>query len=122
MAAISAVWRRNFKNFRLLNSAYITPLPKKEAAVEAKDFRPTSLIHSFAKLITKILSNRLESMVSNNQSTFIKGRFIQDNFMLVQQTWRFLHSQNNQEFYSSLTYQRLLIPFLGFFSWRFGKS
>jgi hypothetical protein len=32
-------------------------------------------------------------MVSTNQSAFIKGRFIQNNFMLVQQTTRFLHSQ-----------------------------
>jgi hypothetical protein len=32
-------------------------------------------------------------MVSPNQSAFIKKRFIQDNFMLVQQTVRFLHSQ-----------------------------
>jgi len=31
--------------------------------------------------------------VSPNQSAFIKGRFIQDNFMLVQQTARFLHQQ-----------------------------
>jgi hypothetical protein len=32
-------------------------------------------------------------MVSANQSAFIKRRFIQDNFMLVQQTTRFLHQQ-----------------------------
>jgi hypothetical protein len=32
-------------------------------------------------------------MVSPNQSAFIKGCFIQDNFMLVQQTTRFLHQQ-----------------------------
>jgi hypothetical protein len=30
-------------------------------------------------------------MVSPRQSAFIQGRFIQDNFMLVQQTARFLH-------------------------------
>jgi hypothetical protein len=39
------------------------------------------------------LAARLEDMVSTNQSAFIKGRFIQDNFMLVQQTAKFLHSQ-----------------------------
>lgn len=55
-------------------------------------------MHSFAKLVTKILANRLASklnmMVSPNYSAFIKGRFIQDNFMLVQQTSRLLHQQN----------------------------
>jgi mannosylglycoprotein endo-beta-mannosidase len=68
-----------------------------EGAEQPKDFRPISLVHSFAKLVTKLLANRLapklQQMVSPVQSAFIKGRFIQDNFMLVQQTARFLHQQ-----------------------------
>jgi len=97
MAAISAIWSRKMGHLEMLNSAYITLLPKKEEATTIRDFRPISLVHSFAKLITKILANRLagrlDAMVSPNQSAFIKGRFIQDNFMLVQQTARFLHQQ-----------------------------
>jgi mannosylglycoprotein endo-beta-mannosidase len=62
-----------------------------------KEYRPISLVHSFAKLITKILANRLagrlNELVSPVQSAFIKGRFIQDNFMLVQQIARYLHQQ-----------------------------
>jgi hypothetical protein len=81
----------------MLNSAYITLIPKKTEADQVKDFRPISLVLSFAKLVTKILANRLaghlDQMVSSNQSAFIKKCFIQDNFMLVQQTARFLHSQ-----------------------------
>jgi hypothetical protein len=54
-------------------------------------------VHSFGKLITKILANRLASkldkMVSPNQSALIKGRSIQDNFMLVQQTSRLHHQK-----------------------------
>jgi hypothetical protein len=69
--------------------AFITLLPKKVEAQQARDFRPISLVHSFAKLVTKILANRLAShmdqLVAKNQSAFIKGRFIQDNFMMVQQ-------------------------------------
>ena len=78
------------KACRDTNSAFITLLPKTEEANCAKDFRPISLVHSFAKLVTKLLANRLagrlQQMVSPNQSAFIKGKFIQDNFMLVQQT------------------------------------
>jgi hypothetical protein len=48
-----------FFNFQRLNSAYIIMIPKKEGAEQVKDFRPISLVHSFAKLITKILANRL---------------------------------------------------------------
>jgi hypothetical protein len=56
MAVVSALRRRDFKNFKLLNTAYITLIPKSEGANQAKDFRPISLIHSFAKLIKKSLS------------------------------------------------------------------
>lgn len=59
MAAISAIWSQKFGNFEQLNSAYITLLPKKEEATSVKDFRPISLVHSFAKLVTKLLANRL---------------------------------------------------------------
>lgn len=75
-------------------------IPKKEGADEVKDFRPISLVRNFAKLIT-LLANRLaktlKELVSPNQSTFIQGRFIQDNFMLVQQTSRLLHQQNKAQ-------------------------
>jgi hypothetical protein len=97
MAAMSAVWSRKFLNFSNLNSAYITLIAKMEGAEQVKDFRPISLVHSFAKLVTKVLANRLAAklndMVSPAQSAFIKGRFIQDNFMLVQQAARFLHQK-----------------------------
>jgi hypothetical protein len=97
MAAISTIWRRDFRNFRQPNLPFITLLPKKVEAQQPGDFRPINLVHSFAKLVTKILANRLAShmdqLVAKNQSAFIKGRFIQDNFMMVQQTTRFLHAQ-----------------------------
>jgi hypothetical protein len=96
--AIMAVGNRNFINLDRLNSAYITLIPKVEGSDQVKDFRPISLVHSFAKLITKVLASRLakrlNDLVSPNQSAFVKGRFIQDNFLLVQQTARLLHSQN----------------------------
>jgi hypothetical protein len=82
---------------RALNSTFITLLPKMDEASHVKDYRPISLVHSFAKHVTKTLSNRLarrlQQMVSLNQAAFIKKRFIQDNFMLVQQTIWFLHQQ-----------------------------
>jgi hypothetical protein len=97
LAAISCVWARKFANMNCLNSAYITLIPKLEGVDKVKDFRPISLIHSFAKLMTKLMANRLASqlqhLVSPNQSAFIKKRFIQDNFMLVQHTARFLQQQ-----------------------------
>ena len=116
MAAISAVWSRKFANFELLNPAFITLLPKKEDASNMNDYRPISLMHSFAKLIIKFLANRLAAtlgqFVSPNLNGFIKGRFILDNFMLVHHTTKFLHQQRqacillkldmNKAFYSKV--------------------
>jgi hypothetical protein len=97
LAVLSAVWSRNFAHFDRVNTTYVTVIPKKEGAVEVKDFRPISLVHSIAKIVTKLLANRLapnlQDMVSARQSALIKGRFIQDNFMLVQQTARLLYQQ-----------------------------
>lgn len=70
-----------------LNSAQVVLIPKTEVASEPKDFRPISLIHSFAKLITKVLALRLsiyiDKLISSAQSAFIKKRCIQDNYMYV---------------------------------------
>ena len=97
MAALQSLWSGNCRNLGKLNSAYITLIPKKSNAVQVKDFRPISLVHSFAKLLTKVMANRLaerlDEMVSPNQSAFIKKRFIQDNCKMVQQTVKYLYSQ-----------------------------
>lgn len=46
------------------------------------------LIHSVAKILAKVMANRLapnlDALVSKSQSTFIKGRSIQDNFQYDQ--------------------------------------
>jgi hypothetical protein len=95
MAAIMTLFQGDNRKLWLLNSAYLTLIPKKDDTISAKDFRPISLIHSFAKLITKILANRLapllDSLVAANQSAFIQGRCIHDNFILVQQPIKLFH-------------------------------
>jgi hypothetical protein len=122
MAALHTVWGKNFRNLWMLNSAYSILIPKRQDTDNVEDFRPISLVHSFAKLVTKNLANRLASlldeMVSPNQSAFIKKRFIQYKFMLVQRTG-FSTPKNSQEFFSNLISQKPLILSLGVFSWRF---
>ena len=59
MVAVSAVWSKKMANFEVLNSAYITSIPKNNDATNIREYRPISLVHSFAKLITKLLANRL---------------------------------------------------------------
>lgn len=82
-------------NLYWLNSANVVLLPKKEGAEGISDYRPISLIHAIVKIIAKILANRhrphMDSIVSNTQSAFIKGRSIHDNFMHVRNLARRLH-------------------------------
>jgi hypothetical protein len=81
--------------FNLLNTAHIVLLRKKEQALKIREYRPISLMHSLAKIFSKVLTNRLAphlpEMVSSNQSAFVKKRCIHDNFVLVQSLIRELH-------------------------------
>jgi len=63
LMALDAIQQGHVFKFRLLNTAYITLLPKKVDEIEVKDFRPISLIHSFAKLVTKLLANQLAPLL-----------------------------------------------------------
>lgn len=69
-----------------LNVALITLLPKTENAVSAKDFRPIACCTILYKIVSKILANRLkevlDTVISANQSAFVKGRLILDNIIL----------------------------------------
>jgi hypothetical protein len=78
-----------------VNGAHIVLLPKADVASEPKEFRPISLIHSFAKLFTKVLAIRLshyiDGLIAPVQSAFIKKRCIQDNYVYVRSLARYYH-------------------------------
>jgi retron-type reverse transcriptase len=65
-----------------INSSFITLLPKIDGPTRVNDFRPISLLNTSVKLITKLLSKRLQpeitKLVHKNQYGFIKTRTIQD--------------------------------------------
>jgi hypothetical protein len=95
MAMINHFSSLRTNHLHWLNSANIALIPKKEGAEEITDFRPISLIHAIAKLISKMLATRLapymNMLVSNAQSAFIKKRSIHDNFLYVRNLARKLH-------------------------------
>jgi hypothetical protein len=97
MVAILNLYVRDGRGFSKLNRTIITLIPKKSEAEEVGDYHPISLVHSFAKLFSKLLANRLRPkmgmLVSTNQSAFIKGRNLHDNFMLVRQLARKINSR-----------------------------
>ena len=87
---VMVVFNRFYKmagsNFVELNSALIALVPKKNDASELSHYSPISLIHSVAKLISKVLALRLSSalngVISLAQTAFQKGKCIHDNFSM----------------------------------------
>jgi hypothetical protein len=61
-----------------LNATFIALIPKKNGAMDLKDFRPISLMSGVYKIITKVLANKLrrvvEKIISKPQNAFVKGR------------------------------------------------
>jgi hypothetical protein len=95
MAAIYSLHALRCGDLNLLNKANIVLVPKKDGAENVSHYRPISLIHAIAKIITKVLALRLalhvHSLISPCQSAFIKGRSIRDNFLYVRNIARRFH-------------------------------
>jgi hypothetical protein len=97
MSAFVAFWHLDTTSFHSINEAVMTLLPKSVEAKGITDNRPISLIHSICKLFSKVLANRLapklDSLVHISQITFIRGRFIQGNFKLIQSSAKLIHAR-----------------------------
>jgi len=109
-SAVQQIFNLCGNSLQLLNTANIVLLPKKDSALTPADFRPISLMHSVAKLVTKLLANRLapvlHQIVSPCQSAFIKGRSIQDNFQYVQGAVNHFHNSNTPMLFLKLDIQK----------------
>jgi len=57
MEVVQAFEQGNTGSLDRLNNALIALLPKKVGASSSSDFRSITMIHSFAKLISKVLSS-----------------------------------------------------------------
>ena len=94
-AAINFFYAQHDQHFKRLNSAHVVLIPKKSDAICVGDYRPISLTHSVAKLVSKLMANQLagslDLLVSRTQSAFSKRRNIHDNFLYTQNLIKELH-------------------------------
>jgi hypothetical protein len=65
-----------------------------EGAEDVSDFRPVSLFHTIAKLISKMMATHLAPHMAklvSAQSALIRKRNINDNFLYVRNLAKILH-------------------------------
>ncbi|XP_056692196.1 uncharacterized protein [Spinacia oleracea] len=78
-----------------INYSYIALIPKIQGPSSITEFRPIGLCNTIYKLIAKIISSRLKQVlhriVSPLQSSFIQGRGIEDNVILVKEMAHVFH-------------------------------
>lgn len=81
-----------------LNDTHIALIPKVENPESPAQFRPIGLCNVIYKVITKVLINRIKpllpTLISNTQSSFVSGRQITYNIVIVQEV---LHTMKRKQ-------------------------
>lgn len=71
-----------------INATLMSLIPKKDDANKESDFRPIACCNVVYKAISKVISNRLRmvlpSIITTNQSAFVKGGSIMENILICQ--------------------------------------
>ena len=84
-----------------INSTILTLIPKKNDAILMKDYRPISCCNVLYKVISKLLANRMKSLlplfISLNQSAFVKDRLLMENVLLASELVKSYHKESVTE-------------------------
>ncbi|BFG21045.1 hypothetical protein CerSpe_073190 [Prunus speciosa] len=79
---------------RIINQTFIALIPKVQAPETTSQFQPISLCNSSYKILSKVLANRIKSVlhevISKSQTAFVQDRQIQDNIIVAHEAFHYL--------------------------------
>ena len=82
---------------RKINYTHVTLIPKVKEAKLMTQLRPISLCNVLYKIVAKVLTNRLKSIlpdvISPTQSAFVPGRLISDNYLVAAEVAHYMHKR-----------------------------
>jgi len=80
-----------------INRSHMVLIPKKPGAVDVDCFRPISMQNSCLKILTKMLTSRLQlqiaSLIDIHQTGFVPGRSIADTFVYALELVQVCHKR-----------------------------
>ncbi|XP_035837072.1 uncharacterized protein LOC118484992 [Helianthus annuus] len=92
------------------SSSFITFIPKNKDPVGMKEYRPINLIGVISKTISKILANRLKlvigTIISENQTTFLKGMYILDSPLILNELIAWMKKYNKKAFLLKIDFEK----------------
>ncbi|KAJ0568258.1 putative RNA-directed DNA polymerase [Helianthus annuus] len=106
---LAGFYRKGYIDKRC-NSSFITLIPKCKDPVGMKDYRPISLIGVISKTISMVLANRLKkvigTIISENQTAFLKGRYILDSPLMVNEIIAWIKKVKRKAFLLKIDFEK----------------
>jgi hypothetical protein len=112
-------FHRGTLNLYRLNFALITIILKEKDDRTMNKFRPISLLNCSYKFFTKVLTNRIglvaNRLISCNQTTFIKGRYILESMVTAHEILHSIHQSRKEGLILKLDYEKCMTKQIGNF-------
>ncbi len=80
----------------------------------SKKWRPISLLNTNYKILAKLIANRLKTvlplLINNDQTGYLKNRYIGENIRLLQDIIFFSKQTHTNAFFLSIDFEKPLTP------------